>query len=55
MHHQHRKARTVACLGVFQHLPVAGGVAERDNRAPADHHMNAFWLACVIIIQKEPF
>src|SRR3984893_14998131 len=51
--HQQRQPGAVAGLGVFQHLPVAGRVAERDDRVATDHHMNAFRLARIIVVQKE--
>src|SRR5262245_19866422 len=51
--HEHRQARTVARLGVFEHLLVAGRVAKGDVRAPADHQMNAFRFARIIVVEHE--
>jgi hypothetical protein len=38
---------------VCQHLPVAGRIAEGDDRAAADHHMNAFGLSRKVVVQQQ--
>ena len=43
--HDHRQPRAVARLGVFQHLPVAGRIAEGGARTAADFQVDAFRLA----------
>jgi hypothetical protein len=37
--------RFVADLGLFQHLPITGRVAERRIRPAADHKVDALGLA----------
>src|ERR1700735_1387951 len=50
---EHRKPRTVASLGVLQHLLVADRVAERRTGATTDHQVNALGLAGVIVVQQQ--
>ena len=51
--HQHHQPRAVAGAGIFQHLAVAVGVAERRVRAPADHQMNALGLAGLVVVEEQ--
>lgn len=51
--HQHREPRAVAGLGIFQHLPVAGRVAERGIGPAPDHQMDALRLAGVVVVQQQ--
>jgi hypothetical protein len=50
---QQRQPGTIARLGVFQHLPVAGRIAERNDRAAADHHVNALGLTRIVVVQQQ--
>src|SRR4029078_13271029 len=50
---KHFEVRAVAGCGVFEHLAVAGGVAERGMRALADHEVNALGLAGIVVIKEE--
>ena len=50
---EHRDPRAVARLGIFEHLLVAGRVAEGDVGAAADHKMDAFGLAGIVVIEHE--
>ena len=52
MHHQHHQPRTIAGPGVFKHLPVAIRIAERRVWPPADHQVNAFGLAGLVVVQE---
>ena len=47
--HEHLEPRPTAVLGVFEHLLVAAGVAERRQRPPPDHQMDADGLAVLVI------
>ena len=38
---------------VSQHLPVADRIAEGEARPAADHQMNAFGLARVVVVEQE--
>ena len=51
--HEQRKPRAVAGLGIFEHLLVAGRVAEGDVRAAADHKMDAFGFAGIVVIEHD--
>ena len=51
--HQHHQSCAVAGPGVFQHLPVSGGVAERRMRTPADREVNTLRLAGIVVIEQE--
>src|SRR5205814_1478779 len=51
--HQHAKSRTTAGLGVFEHLLVAGGVAKCRVRAAADHQVDAFGFATVVVVEQQ--
>src|SRR6266700_5372392 len=51
--HEHRNPSAVARFGVFEHLLVAGGIAERSERPSTDHQVNALRLTGIIIIQKH--
>src|SRR5271166_2518961 len=53
MQHEHRKPRAVAALRVFEHLLVAGRIAEGCARTAADHQMDAFRLARVVVVQEQ--
>src|SRR6184192_2630269 len=50
---EHRESRAVAGLGVFQHLLVAGGVAKCRVRAAADHQVDAFGFATVVVVEQQ--
>src|SRR6476469_620737 len=50
--HEQRKPRAIAGLGILEHLLVAGRVAEGNVRAAADHEMDAFGRAGIVIVQK---
>src|SRR5271168_282589 len=49
----HRESRAVAGLRVFQHLPVAGRVAERGIRPASDHQVDALWFARVVVVEQQ--
>src|SRR5262245_39174945 len=51
--HQHLQPRARAGTGPLQHLAVAGRVAERRDRPAADHQVNAFRLAGLVVIEQE--
>src|SRR5262249_7801140 len=51
--HQHGEPFAVPGLGVLQHLPVAGRVAERRVGPAADDQVDALWLAGVVIVQEQ--
>jgi hypothetical protein len=51
--HDHRRAYAVDRLGVLQHLPVTGRVAEGGAGASADLEMDAFGLAGVVVVKQE--
>ena len=51
--HEHFQPQAIACAGVFQHLAVAGRVAERGDRPAADHEVNALRLAGIVVVDKE--
>src|SRR5262249_61556752 len=46
--------RPAARLGVFEHPSVARRIADRRDRAAADHEVDALGLAGVVVIQHEP-
>jgi hypothetical protein len=50
---QHLEPGAGAGRGPLQHLPVAGGVAERGIGPTADHQVNAFGLAGVVVVQQQ--
>src|SRR5262245_26071511 len=49
--HQHLEPRAGAGAAPFQHLAVAGRVAERRDRPTADHQVNAFRLAGLVVVE----
>src|SRR4029450_6654197 len=51
--HKHLQPRAGAGAGPLQHLPVAGRVAERRIGPAADHEVNPFGLAGVVVVQDE--
>ncbi len=51
--HQHHEPRAIAGAGIFQHLPVAGRIAEGRARAAADHQVNALGLAGIVVVQEQ--
>ncbi len=51
--HQHLEPRTGARAGPFQHLAVAGRVAERRVGPAPDHQVNALDLAGVVVVEQE--
>ena len=53
MQDEHRETRPVAGLGVLQHLPVTGGVAERRVRAAADHEVDSLGLPGVVVVEEQ--
>src|SRR5262245_1530424 len=48
-----RQPRATARLGVFEHLAVAGRVAECRHGPTADHQVDALGLAGVVVVQQE--
>ena len=50
--YEHREALAVASLGVLQHLPVTGGVAERGIGPAPDHQVDTLGLAGIVVIQQ---
>jgi hypothetical protein len=38
---------------VFEHLPVTGRIAERRVRSAADHQVDAFRLAGVVVVEQK--
>jgi len=53
--HEHRDPRAVARFGVFEHLLVAGRIAERGERPAPSHQMDAFGLPGVVVQQHLGF
>src|SRR5439155_10933213 len=51
--HEHRQTRTVARLGVFEHLLVAGRVAERREGPTADHQVDSLRLAGIVVVKQQ--
>ncbi len=51
--HEHRDPRAVARFGVFEHLLVAGRIAERGERPAPNHQMDAFELPGVVVVQQQ--
>ena len=45
--------RPRAGLGILQHLPVAGGIAERSQRPLADDRINADRLVVEIVVEEK--
>jgi hypothetical protein len=53
MQQQHHQPRSVTRPGVFQHLPVTGGVAERGVGPAADYQVDALGFTGVVVVQQE--
>src|SRR5262245_26465559 len=51
--HEHRESFAITGFRVFQHLPVASRVAERGIRPASDHHVDAFGLASIVVVQEK--
>ena len=50
---QHLQPCAGARTRIFQHLPVAGRVAEGRVGSPADHEVNSFGLAGVVVVEQQ--
>ena len=50
--HKHHQPHAVACTDVFQHLLVAGRVAERCTRTAANLQVNTFGLSRIVVVQE---
>lgn len=53
MKDEHAEPCAVARLGIFQHLSVADRIAERSDGPPADHQVNAFGFAGIVVIEQQ--
>ena len=51
--YEHRDPRAVARFGVFEHLLVAGRIAERGERPAPNHQMDAFGLPGFVVVQQQ--
>ena len=49
----HGKPCAVAGLGVFEHLAVTGRVAKGRMRPPAEHQMDAFGFAGIVVVEEQ--
>src|SRR5882757_1917491 len=50
---EHRESGTAAGLSVFEHLLVAAGIAKSRVRPAADHQVNAFGFAGIVIVEQH--
>jgi hypothetical protein len=51
--HQYREPHAVASFGIFQHLLVAGRVANGRKRPSSDHQVDTLGFAGVVVVQKQ--
>src|SRR5579863_7779387 len=50
---EHREPDALAGLGILEHLPIAGRIAEGELRPAPDYEMDAFGLAGVVVVDEE--
>src|SRR5262249_26470060 len=53
MQHEHLEPRASAGAGPLKHLPVAGRIAEGRVGTLADHEVNSFRLASVVVVEQQ--
>ena len=51
--HQHCEPRPIARFGVFQHLSVAGRIAESGIGPKPDHEVDALGFAGVVVVEQQ--